>query len=65
MRKNGELKESGWDEALDLIAERFHKSRGHFAALASAKCTNEENYLIQKFVRVAMGTNNIDHCARL
>jgi len=35
------------------------------AALASAKCTNEENYLMQKFMRAAIGTNNIDHCARL
>lgn len=65
VRKNGELKESNWDVALDLIAEKFRKSKGRFAALASAKCTNEENYLIQKFVRVAMRTNNIDHCARL
>ena len=65
VRKNGELTESTWDEALDLIAEKFNKSRGYFAALASAKCTNEENYLIQKFARAVMGTNNIDHCARL
>ena len=36
-----------------------------FAAIASAKCTNEENYLLQKFTRTVMGTNNIDHCARL
>lgn len=65
VRKNGELTASTWNEALDLIAEKFNKSRGHFAALASAKCTNEENYLIQKFTREVMGTNNIDHCARL
>ena len=65
VRKNGELTESTWDVALDLIAEKFSTARGHFAALASAKCTNEENYLIQKFTRAVMGTNNIDHCARL
>ena len=54
------------DEALALIASKFAESKGEkFAALASAKCTNEENYLIQKFTRAVMGTNNVDHCARL
>ena len=36
-----------------------------FATLASAKCTNEENYVLQKFTRGVIGTNNVDHCARL
>jgi predicted molibdopterin-dependent oxidoreductase YjgC len=42
-----------------------HYKGDQFAGLSSAKCTNEENYLFQKFVRAVMGTNNIDHCARL
>jgi formate dehydrogenase alpha subunit len=66
IRRNGELEEATWDEALDLVAERFSASRGSaFAAIASAKLTNEENYLLQKFTRAVMGTNNVDHCARL
>lgn len=59
-----------WDEAMDLVAGRFKKIRDEFgpdsiAFLTSAKCTNEENYLLQKFSRAVIGTNNIDHCARL
>jgi len=66
IRKNGEFTEASWDEALELIANKFNDSKqGKFAALASAKCTNEENFLIQKFTRAVMGTNNVDHCARL
>ncbi len=49
-----------------MIAEKFAASKGDkFAALASARITNEDNYLIQKFTRAVMGTNNVDHCARL
>jgi len=63
------FREATWDEALALIAKKFGAARkaGHdtFAALSSARCTNEENYLFQKFARVVMGTNNVDHCARL
>ena len=66
VRRNGKLEEATWDEALDLVAERFSSRRGEaFAAIASAKLTNEENYVIQKFSRAVMGTNNVDHCARL
>jgi formate dehydrogenase alpha subunit len=66
IRRNGKLEEASWDEALDLVAEKFSGARGDaFAAIASAKLTNEENYLIQKFSRAVMGTNNVDHCARL
>ncbi len=61
-----EFKEATWDEALNLIADRLSKYKGdQFALISSAKCTNEENYIIQKFTRAVMGTNNIDHCARL
>jgi len=66
IRKNGVLVEATWDEAFDLIEKRFSLYRGErFAAISSAKCSNEENYVIQKFARAVMGTNNVDHCARL
>jgi formate dehydrogenase alpha subunit len=66
IKRNGEFVEVGWDEALDFVAQKLSQYPGEqFAALASAKCTNEENYLMQKFTRAVMGTNNIDHCARL
>lgn len=62
VRKNGELVESTWDEALDLIAARFSENKGSaFGAVASPRATNEENYLLQKFTRAVMGSNNIDH----
>jgi len=59
-----------WDDALSLVAQKFSKLKAKYgsdtlAGLSSAKCTNEENYLMQKFMRTAVGTNNIDHCARL
>ena len=65
-----EFEETTWDEALDLIAERLLSARREFGSdsvgfLASAKCTNEENYLIQKLARAVIKTNNVDHCARL
>ncbi len=66
IRKNGRLEPTSWDEALALAGSRLKEFRGdQFALLASAKCTNEENYVLQKFTRAVMGTNNIDHCARL
>ena len=69
VRKNGKLEEATWDEALDLISSRFAEIRDRdgteaFGALSSARCTNEDNWLMQKFVRVVMRTNNLDHCAR-
>jgi formate dehydrogenase alpha subunit len=61
---------SSWDESLEQVSRRLLKIRDEhgpdsIAFLASAKCTNEENYLIQKLARGVVGTNNIDHCARL
>jgi predicted molibdopterin-dependent oxidoreductase YjgC len=69
IRKNGVLEEASWEDALALVARRFAEVRDTagpdaFAALSSARCTNEENWLMQKFVRAVMRTNNIDHCAR-
>jgi len=66
IKRNGKFVESSWDEALELIAKKFSKYKSHeFATFSSARCTNEENYVIQKFTRAVMGSNHIDHCARL
>jgi len=70
IKKDGQFVEASWDEALTLVAEKLGSIKeqygGHaFAALSSAKCTTEENYLFQKFIRTGLGTNSVDHCARL
>lgn len=70
VRKNGQLKKASWDEALGMIAEGLRKIKQTDSAdaigfLSSAKCTNEENYLMMKFARAVICTNNVDHCARL
>jgi len=65
IRRDGAWAEVGWDEALDAAAEGLARNRGRFGALASAKATNEDGYLIQKFCRVVMQTNDVDHCTRL
>lgn len=66
IRKNGELAAASWDEALDYIADRLSQYDGsEFATLASAKATNEDGYVQQKFARLLMKSNNIDHCTRL
>ncbi len=70
IRKDGELVEADWDEALNYAANRLKEIKDThggdaLAFLTSAKCTNEDNYVFQKFCRVGFGTNNIDHCARL
>lgn len=70
IRVNGEFREAEWCEALDYTAERLSEIKIKYGpdsvmAFSSAKCTNEENYLMQKFMRAVIGTNNIDHCARL
>lgn len=61
IRKNGELVESDWEEALDLVASRLQAYKGEsFALLTAPDSTNEEMYLAQKFARVVMGTNSVD-----
>lgn len=70
IRENGTFREATWDEALDTVAGKLVSIRDahgpdSLAGLTSAKCTNEENYLFQKFMRAVIGTNNVDHCARL
>lgn len=69
IRKNGKLEPAGWDEALDYVAENFQRIKEQYGGdaiggIASAKMTNEENYLFQKFLRASVGTNNIDYCVR-
>ncbi len=70
IKKNGKFEEAGWDEALGLVAKKLGEIKASsgpdsIMAFSSAKCTNEENYIMQKFMRAVIGTNNVDHCARL
>ncbi len=70
IRRNDKLTSVSWDEALDYIATKLDKikqSHGSdaIAGISSARCTNEENYLMQKFMRAVIGSNNIDGCARV
>jgi predicted molibdopterin-dependent oxidoreductase YjgC len=66
IKKDGEFTEATWDEALDLIAEKLKQyTSDQVAVISSAKCTSEDNYVIQKFTRAVLGTNTVDHCARL
>ena len=69
VRDNGELRTASWEEALDRAASGFHaavdsKGPDTFGMFSCSKATNEVNFLAQKFVRVAIGTNNIDSCNR-
>jgi formate dehydrogenase major subunit len=70
IKKNGVFEETTWDEAYNLIVEKLtdikeNVSPDAIAGISSARCTNEENYLMQKFIRAVVGTNNIDGCARV
>jgi predicted molibdopterin-dependent oxidoreductase YjgC len=70
VKKDGFLVEASWEEAFDRVVSRLLKIKDEngpdsIAGLTSAKCTNEENYLFQKWMRAVVGTNNVDHCARL
>src|SRR5512134_1469398 len=65
IKRDGRWVEVDWDEALEAAAEGLARHRGRFGALASAKATNEDGYLVQKFCRVVMDTNDVDHCTRL
>jgi formate dehydrogenase alpha subunit len=66
IRKKGKLTEASWDEALSLVAKKLVSyDSDQLAVIASAKCTNEDNYVIQKLARAVLKTNNVDHCARL
>jgi len=69
IRRGGELQPASWDEALDLVASRLGGIRDEFGGasigiFSSARCTNEDNWAMQRYVRAAIRSNNIDHCAR-
>ncbi|MGB5647208.1 MAG: formate dehydrogenase subunit alpha, partial [Muriicola sp.] len=70
IRRNGTLEKVSWDEAYDYITEKFTHYKETYgpdsmAGISSSRCTNEENYLMQKFFRAVIQTNNIDGCARV
>ena len=70
IKTDGSFREASWEEALDLAAGRLLELKSRYgpdslAGLSSAKATNEDNYIMQKFMRAVCGTNNVDHCARL
>ena len=70
IKENGKFRDSTWDEALGLVAKRLTEIRDQHGSdsigvLTSARVSNEENYIAQKFTRAVLKTNNIDHCARL
>ena len=70
VRKGEYFWEVSWEKAISIIARKFSEIKVKYgsdslAGLSSAKCTNEENFLMQKFMRAVVGTNNVDHCARL
>lgn len=70
IKKDGKFVKASWDEALNLIVQKFKGYSDKFgedslAFLSSAKTTNEENFLMMKLARAVFKTNNVDHCARL
>jgi len=70
IKRNGKFEQATWDEAIEFIVDKLKKIKSEsgpdrIAGLSSAKCTNEDNYVFQKFIRAGIGTNNVDHCARL
>ncbi len=70
-QKDGNFREAGWDEALDLVAAKFKEAMteedntDRIGLISSARCTNEENFLMAKMARAGLKTSSIDHCARL
>ncbi|GAB1444507.1 formate dehydrogenase subunit alpha [Flammeovirgaceae bacterium] len=70
IKRNGEFEKATWDEAYDFIVNKFTEIKSNngsdaIAGISCARATNEENYLMQKFIRAVVGTNNIDGCARV
>jgi predicted molibdopterin-dependent oxidoreductase YjgC len=70
IKTGGRLRRVAWDQAIQVTAERLKQiiakhGPDSVGVLVSAKITNEENYIAQKFARAVIGTNNVDHCARL
>lgn len=70
IRRHGKFEEASWDDALSFVAARLGQIKEKYGpqsigGIASGKCTNEESYLFQKLMRAVVGTNSVDHCARL
>lgn len=70
VKKNGKFEKTSWDEALSIVASRLNEIKASsgpdsLGVLTSARVSNEENYIAQKFARAVLKTNNVDHCARL
>jgi len=70
IKRDGRFEPASWDQAIDLVARRLAEIKAEhgpdsIGGLSSAKCTNEDNYIFQRFIRAVIGTNNVDHCARL
>ncbi|MFP4001642.1 MAG: formate dehydrogenase subunit alpha [Thermoplasmata archaeon] len=66
LRKGGELKETTWEDALNFVADKLEDVEpDDFGLIASGKNTNEDAYVLQKFARAVMGTNNVEYCGRL
>ena len=70
IKRNGKFEEVSWDDAYEYIKQKLEKIKNEsgpdaIAGISSARCTNEENYVFQKMIRAAIGTNNIDCCARI
>ncbi len=70
IKENGKFREATWDEAIRFTAKRLKEIKEKYGpdaigVLGSSRCTNEDNYVVQKFARAVIGTNNVDNCARL
>ena len=70
IKENGKFKETTWEHAIEFTARRLKEIKEKYGpdsigVLGSSRCTNEDNYVIQKFARAVIGTNNVDNCARL
>ena len=70
VRKNGSLQTASWDEAIEVTARNLGRIKDEsgpnaLSFLSCARATNEENFLFMKLVRSVIGTNNVDHCARV
>ncbi len=70
VRRNGVLEKATWDEAYNVIVTKINEIKTLYgpdaiAGMSSARCTTEDNYVMQKFFRASIGTNSVDHCARL
>jgi formate dehydrogenase major subunit len=69
IREGNGFREASWEEALTLVASKFTEIKNQYgpdalSVIISSKCTNEDGYLMQKFARAVLGTNNIDNCSR-